>query len=140
MATLVFKNAFLTLGGTAVHTYVESIEFQTEVEALDDTTMGDTTRSSKPGMYSQSLSVTFKQDFASSALDSIINALLGTSFAFELRAENATVTTSNPKWTGNAMIKGYSPISGSVGTLAPTKIDLVPSKGAGSATWTRATA
>jgi hypothetical protein len=38
--------------------------------------------------------------------------------SFEVRASNAAVGTSNPKYTGSILINGWNPIQGSVGDEA----------------------
>lgn len=139
MATDIFDNAYLSIASNNVSTSVQSLELTYEVETQDDTTMGDTTRSSKGSLKNWSINATLVQDFASSALDSILSPLLGTVVAIEVRPDAGSVSTSNPKWTANALFSSYKIMGGSVGDLITTQITLIPSKGSGTATLTRAT-
>lgn len=139
MPTDIYDNAFLSLNGTNVSDTVKSLELTYEVETQDDTAMGDTTRSSKGGLKNWSANVTFHQDFASGEIDSLLFPLVGTTIGIEIRPDAGSVSTSNPKFTGNALINNYKPLGGNVGDLMEGTISLVPSKGAGTSTLVRAT-
>lgn len=139
MATDIFENGYLSIASNNVSSSCQSIELMYEVETQDDTTMGDTTRSSKGGLKNWNVKATMVQDFANAALDSILYPLVGTVVAIEVRPDAGSVSTSNPKFTGNALLKSYRPIGGSVGDLHTCEIELIPSKGSGNANLTRAT-
>lgn len=136
MPAMVLTAAYLSLDANLLHSYANMIELSTEVEEKDITTY--TSLGWKVvlgGLKSGELGVEFKQDYAAAALDSIMWPLLGTVVAFEVRADQAVVGTSNPKYTGNVLIKGWSPLTGSVGDEATVK-QTFPTSGA----VTRATA
>ena len=139
MATLVITNGKLVIGGTDVSNSVQSMELKYEAEVKDDTTMGDDTRSNKPGLKNWSLSVTFLNDYASSALEANIWSLIGTSFAFEMRPVNTTVSANNPKYTSYGTITDTTVVGGNVGDMVTKPITIVPCKGSNSATLVRAT-
>lgn len=139
MATDIFENGYLAVAANNISTSVKSMELNYEVETQDDTTMGDTTRSVKGGLKNWSVTATLVQDFANSALDSILYPLVGTVVAIEVRPDAGSVSTSNPKFTGNALLKSYKVLGGSVGDLQMCEIELVAAKGSGNANLTRAT-
>ena len=124
MAELVLKNAFLQLGANDISANVRSIELPAGAEMLDDTAMGDSARSNAPGLQTWSITVEFNQDFAASALDSILWPLLGTTFTVEVRPDTGAVSTSNPKWTGTGTLESYTPIGGAVGDQAIAPITI----------------
>lgn len=130
MAKMVLLASFVSIGGNDLSSYANKIEVTAEVEDKDVTTFGSGGwKEVLGGLKSGTLAVEFKQDFAVSALDAIMWPLFGTVVAFEVRASNAAVGTSNPKYTGNVLIKEWKPISGSVGDDASVSVSF-PTSGA----------
>ena len=121
MAKSVMLASVLILGGTDISTYCSRIEVSFEAESKDTTTFGSGGwHEELSGIKSGSIAVTFKQDVAAAALDSILWPLFGTTPTFEVRMNSAVVGASNPKYTGNVNMRQYNPISGSVGDTAET--------------------
>lgn len=121
MAAMVLLAEFVSINGTDLSSYCNKGELSVEVEEKDVTTYGSAGwKVLLGGLKSGELAVEFKQDFAATKLDSIMWPLLGTVVPFEVRADSATVGTSNPKYTGSILIKGWAPITGSVGDEAST--------------------
>jgi hypothetical protein len=119
----VLLQSFVSIGGTDLSSYCSKIELQTETEEKDVTTFGSAGwHENLGGIKSGSLALTFKQDVAASAIDSILWPLLGTVAVFEVRLNNAVVGTSNPKYTGSVLIRQHNPISGSVGDVAEMSV------------------
>lgn len=120
MATTVLTYGYVAINGSDLSAYCKKIELSMEVEELDSTTFSSTGwKSTVGGLKSASLSLTFNQDVANSALDSILSALtFGNSYTFEVRASGASVGTSNPKWTGSIVLTQLVPLSGDVGQIA----------------------
>jgi len=137
MAKSVMLASFVSIGGTDLSAYCSRIEFSVEAESKDTTTFGSGGwHEELSGIKSASLALTFKQDVAAAALDSILWPLFGTTPTFEIRMSNAVVGTSNPKYSGTVNMRQYAPISGSVGDTAETGGLTWPTTGA----VTRATA
>jgi len=137
MATpMVLVSTFLSLGGTDLSTYTSKVEVTAEVEEKDVTTFGSGGwKALLGGLKSGQIAITWKNDITVSNLDSILWPLLGTLSVFEVRGTSAVVGTSNPKYTGSALIKTLAPISGSVGDVNEQSVSF-PTSGA----VTRATA
>lgn len=120
MASLAFTDAFVSLGGTTVSSYVKSVTINYSAEMLDDTAMGDTTRVNLGGLKNWSVDIEFNQSFADNELDEILFALVGASTAVIIRpVASSLVGASNPNYTGTGIMESYTPISGAVGDLAP---------------------
>lgn len=116
MAKMVLLAQFIALNGTDLSTYGVKGELSVEVEEKDVTTYGSLGwKEVLGGLKSGSIGLEFKQDFAATKLDSIMWPLLGTVVTFEARADQAAVSTSNPKYTGSVLVKEWNPIQGSVG-------------------------
>jgi hypothetical protein len=119
MAKTVLKQAYVALNSNDLSGYCSKIELKVEADEQETTTFGSSGwKEVLGGINSGSLDLTFKQDVAASAIDSILWPLLGTVVTFEVRLSNASVGASNPKYTGSVLIKEYSPIAGGVGDVA----------------------
>ncbi len=121
MAKSVMLASVLILGGTDISAYCSRIELSLEAESKDTTTFGSGGwHEELSGIKSGSVAVTFKQDMAVAALDSILFPLFGTVQTVEVRMASGARSTSNPAYTGSVNMRQYNPISGSVGDTAET--------------------
>lgn len=119
MPKMVLKAAYVSLNGTDLSAHTSKIELKAEVDEQDVTTFASGGWTELlGGLSSGELSVGFKQDVAAAALDATMWPLFGSVVPFEVRLSNTAVGTSNPKWTGNVLIKEWQPIGGSVGDVA----------------------
>ena len=135
MATHKFSDGYIVINSVNLSAWAKSITLETGVDKLDDTFMGDTTRSNLGGLLTWSVKVDFGQDYASSAVDQTLSPLHGTTTSIEVRPTSGSASTTNPKWTGTALVEYKQPVGGQVGELHMTSVEL-PSAG----TLTRATA
>lgn len=125
MAKMVLLASFVSINSNDLSDHCSKIELTAEVEEKDVTTFASAGwKESLGGLGSGSLALTFKQDVAASAIDSIIWPLLigRTPVAFEVRADNAAVGASNPKYTGQVGIYSWKPVAGAVGDVAESDI------------------
>ncbi|MEU6279507.1 phage tail tube protein [Streptomyces sp. NPDC047028] len=130
MAKMVLLAEYVAINGTDLSDYAKKAELTTKVEEKDVTTYGsEGWKELLGGLKSGELALDFLQDFAASALDSIMWPLLGTVVTFEVRPDNAAVGTSNPSYTGSILINGWNPVSGSVGDEATVGVSY-PTSGA----------
>lgn len=130
MPKMVLLAEYLSINGSVLNTYTKKAEIAVEVEDKDVTTYASLGwKEVLGGLKSGELGCEFLQSFTATELDSIMWPLLGTVVAFEVRADQAAVSTNNPKYTGNVLINGWSPITGSVGDEA-TVSQTFPTSGA----------
>lgn len=123
MAKQTLLLSYIALNSTDLSNYCSKIELSAEVADEDATTFGSGGWNEVlAGLRSFELALTFKQDVAASAIDSIMWALFGTVVTFEARMNNAVVGTSNPKYTGSVLVKEWTPINGSVGDVAEVDV------------------
>lgn len=123
MAKMALLASMLMVNGVDVSDHTSKIELTTEVEEKDVTTFASLGwKEVIGGLKSGSLAVTFKNDIAASSIDSSMWALFGTVTTFEVRLTNAARGTSNPAYTGSALVRQWTPISGSVGDVAETSV------------------
>lgn len=126
MSKTVLKNAYCSLNSNVVSTDMVSVTLTYNAAALDSTAMGDNTKKNTGGLFDWSLQLEAFSDYAAAGLDSILFPLVGTTFAVEVRPDAGARSTSNPAFTGTALLESYEPISGQVGQMAKTKISLKP--------------
>lgn len=123
MAKQVLLQSMVLVNAVDLSAYCSKIELTVEVEEKDVTTFGSLGwHENLGGIKSGSLALTFKQDVAASALDSILWPLFGTVQTFEVRLNNSARSTSNPAYTGSALVRQHNPISGSVGDVAEMSV------------------
>jgi hypothetical protein len=119
MPKMVLLAQYLSINASVLNTYTKKAELTVEVEDKDVTTFASLGwKEVLGGLKSAELSCEFLQSFTAAELDAIMWPLLGTVVPFEVRADQAAVGTSNPKYSGSILINGWSPLTGSVGDEA----------------------
>lgn len=126
MAIFVLKDAVVSIAGTDLSTYVQSVTLDYAVDPVGVDAMGSNGHLFTAGLQNNSVAVTFNQDFAVSpnkvaaVLDGQIG--LGTTTII-IKASSAATSTTNPAYTiSNAFLAGTQPVAGSVGDLAQMSV------------------
>lgn len=123
MGKQVLKNCYINLASNDLSANVSKVEFDDVFEEKDVTTYGSNgAKEVLAGLESGTVAITFKNDFAAGALDSIMWGLRGTVVTFEIRPTQAVRGTSNPAYTGSILIKEWKPIAGSPGDVAEVSV------------------
>jgi hypothetical protein len=136
LATRVLKNAYLSINSVNLSPHVASITTNFQIDTPEDTAMGDNAHSYLPGgLEANAFSVVFNSDDAAGAVSATLWAARGLTVPFEIRADAGAVAVTNPKYTGNCLYTGSTPVDGSVGE---TQLDSATFQG--STVVTRATA
>ncbi|MDQ0992163.1 phage tail tube protein [Streptomyces sp. V3I7] len=130
MPKMVLLAQYLSINGQPLTAFTKKAELSVEVEEKDVTNYASLGwKEVLGGLKSGELGCEFLQDFAASQLDALMWPLLGTVVPFEVRADQGAVSVSNPKYSGNILINGWNPISGSVGDEATVSLGF-PTSGA----------
>ena len=130
MPKMVLLAEYVSINGVDLSEYARKAELAVEVEEKEVTNYASAGwKELLGGLKSGELGCEFLQDVAATRIDSIMWPLLGTVVPFEVRLSNAVVGTSNPKYTGNVLIKEWKPIEGSVGDEATSSASF-PTSGA----------
>ena len=118
MATFVYTDASVVVNSVDLSDHVKSCSLNYEAEMLDDTVMGDTTRSNIAGLLNWSIDVEFLQDFAAAKVDATLFSLVGAAaFTVTVKPTSGSVSATNPSFSGSVVLESYPPMSGSVGDL-----------------------
>lgn len=134
MATFAVTNAYVTVGGTDLSDHVRQVSINVSAEELDDTAMGDSWHSRLGGLKDWSVTIEWNQDFAASSVDDTIWSNFGSTATIQFNPASSTTGSTNPRYSGSALISDYTPIDSSVGELAT-----VSTTWPGAGTLTRAT-
>lgn len=124
MPTVVFKNAYLSIGGVDLSTSVAEVALNISAEMLDESAMGDNTRMHKGGLKDWTISPKFHNDFSAANVDATLWSLVGTTSDVEVRAVNTCTTGINPRWYGVGVIESYAPLGGAVGALLDAPVSI----------------
>jgi hypothetical protein len=125
---MVLTAEFLSINSNDLSEYTKKAEIAVEVEEKDVTNYKSLGwKEVIGGLKSGTLSCEFLQDYAATELDAIMWPLLGTVVPFEVRPDQAAASANNPSYSGNVLISGWSPITGSVGDEATVSQDFTTS-------------
>jgi hypothetical protein len=119
MAKQVLTDVVVQLNGTAISQNVNSVELTTTADAIETTSFGSQSwRTYVGGLKSGSVTLSMHNDYASTALDSILYNLFNTVATLTIFPAGTPVGTSTPKYEFTALIDNLAPVSGAVGDLA----------------------
>lgn len=128
MPRLVLNNAYVLFASNDISEFVTQIELKTSVDIIDTTRIGSQSRTRQAGVFDNSVTFQFNQDYADDALEELINGTsmatttVGTTVAMQIRPVNAAVSASNPKYSFNAVITEWQSVSGELGALATVQV------------------
>ena len=133
MAKIVLTNAHVTVNSVDLSDHVRSVEVEFASDEVEQTTMGDAARNFLPGLLTQRMTVTFANDYASGEVDATISPLVsnGTSHTILVKPVDASVSATNPSYSGTAYCTSFNPVSGAVGDLHEAQAVFVPGTGTG---------
>lgn len=119
MAKQILTDVVVQLNGTAISQNVNSVELTTTADAIETTSFGDSGwRTYKGGLKSGSVTLALHNDYASTALDSVLYNLFNTIATVAIFPAGTPAGTSAPKYEFTALIDNVAPVSGAVGDLA----------------------
>lgn len=120
MSKVVLTDASVTVNSVDLSDHVQQVEVSMQKEEVDATGMGAVAKEILPGLADASITVTFQQDYAAGSVDATLEPLYtGNSlFPIEVLPTSATVSATNPSYSGTFVLLEYTPISGGVGDLS----------------------
>lgn len=118
MSELVLTNAFISVAGTDMSDHVRQITINYGSDIEDSSAMSVASHARLGGLKDWSVDVEFNQDYAVNDIDDKLFDLVGTSVALIIRPVATAKSTSNPEFTGNAILESYNPLQGAIGAIA----------------------
>jgi hypothetical protein len=123
MAKQVLTQCYVEINAVDRSANVSKVEFTDQFEEKDVTTFGSLgAKEVLAGLESGSIGLSFKNDFAFGTIDASMWALRGTVVGMKLRPSQAAVSTSNPSYQFNVLVKEWKPIAAAVGDVAETDV------------------
>ena len=122
MAKFVATNYSITIGGTDFSASLASAELSIEVDDVETTAFGASSRTRVCGLQTATLTLDFHQDFAASSVDATLQPLLGSTAAVVIKPTSAAVGATNPTYSFTCLVTQYSPFASSVGDLATLSV------------------
>lgn len=118
MAVFVLTDAAVTINSVNLSSLARKVTIKIKADEQDATAMGATTHTRLGGLKDWDMSMEFNSDFAASQLDATLFPLIGTVVPVTVKSTSAANSVNNPQYSGNALLKEYTPIDGSVGDMA----------------------
>jgi hypothetical protein len=118
MARIVLTNVAVTFGTTDISSYVTSVTLGSTYDVVETTAFGNTARTRVAGLADNSVALEFNQDYAASALESVIYPTLGTAVSITVRP----VAGVSPAYSFSALVSEWTPLNGAVGELATASV------------------
>lgn len=123
MAVLVLTNCSIKINTVQLADRANTVTLNYEVDSVEVTAFGSGGHTFTGGLQNNSIEVTLQQDYAAANVEATIYPLVGTATTVEIIPVNATVSSTNPKYTiSNAFLAAHSPVAGGVGELASTSL------------------
>ena len=98
-------------GTTTISTFVSSVTLSREVDAVEITSMTNTSRNYIGGLEASTVSLELFNDFASASVNSLFEDALGTKLAIKLIPVTGTVSATNPSYSMSCFIGSWQPIN-----------------------------
>ncbi len=124
MAKKVLLNCYVEINSSDLTSYVSKVELDDKFEEKETTNFNSGgAKEVLAGIESGTIGVTFKNDYAGSALDSIMWALRRSVVTWKVRPEkDSVVSSANPQYSGSLLVNNWKPIAGSVGDVAEVDV------------------
>lgn len=126
MAVIVLTNAFISVGGTTLSSFGNSVTLTYEKDSIEITSFGDSGHKFTGGLENNSCEIALMQDFAvspSNAVEATVYPLVGTTTTVIIKPNGATTSATNPAYTlSNTYLAAHTPVAGAVGELATTTL------------------
>lgn len=126
----IYNNAQLIVNSKDLSSYVRTLAYNESAEEVDDTAMGDDTRTSAGGLIRWTIEAELNQEFATSSgatPDNTLATVVGTAQSVQWRptTTSTALNAANPKYTGSGLITEYVPMTGAVGDQKITNLSIV---------------
>jgi hypothetical protein len=110
MAIFMGNQVAVIAGTTTISSFVSSVTLSREVDAVEITSMTNTSRNFIGGLEASTVSLELFNDFAAASVNSLFEDALGTKLAIKLIPVTGTVTATNPSYSMSCYIGSWQPI------------------------------
>ncbi len=124
MAKLTLKTSVITINAVDLSDHIGQVTIETSRDEVDVTAFGAANKETIAGLGDATISCECFQDFAAGELDATLWPLStsDTPFVVTVKATNAAVSATNPRYDLTCLLFEYNPIDGAVGDAATTTV------------------
>ncbi len=123
MAVFLNNTVGLKINAIDLSDHVTSVTLNYAADELEVTAMGDTAHKFVKGLESETLTVSFLNDTATSQVLQTLNSAFGTTVAVKMVQEKTpAVSATNPLYTFDILVNNLTPINGAVGDIGSQDI------------------
>jgi hypothetical protein len=124
MAKFVWKNCMIVVNGQDISNYCSDVSVETQRDEVEVTGFQAANKEILAGLGDATITANVFQDFGAAAIDALLQPLSisNTPVTVAVRPTNAAKSPTNPEYSMSALLFGYNPISGGVGTAAVTPV------------------
>jgi hypothetical protein len=115
-----FKNGYIGVNGINLSDHAREITIETSVAELPSNVHGTITSTVFAGLNTWTITAVFMQDFAAGKIDATLGTIGGGGhfpFSIEVGPDAGAVSTTNPRYSGGAILGSYRPFGGAHGSL-----------------------
>jgi hypothetical protein len=124
MAKKILKNVSITVNAVEVGNQFREIAIETERDEVEVTGFQAANKEYLPGLGDGTITGEAFVDYGASSIDATFWPLSkqDTPFPVVIKPDTGVVSATNPSYTMQALMYGFSPIAGAVGEAATTEI------------------
>ena len=122
MAKIVLTDAKVTINSVVLSDHISSITIDTKDDIVETTAFGSSAKTRVAGLQDNSVTLDFMQDFASANVEATIYPLIGTATTIVVQPTSSAASTTNPTYTFSALVSEWSPLKGTIGSLATASV------------------
>ncbi len=134
MAKYILTDGYTSLNGVDLSDHAHNLDTPQEKDRVDVSGFNSAgTSEFLPGVKTESVTIGFRQDFASSKVHATLEPLFrnNTTFAFEVRPTSGSVSATNPRFWGTASIFQYNGLAGERNDVGEVTAVLLPATSTG---------
>ncbi len=134
MAKYLLTDGFVSINGVDLSDHAHTLDTPQEKDRIDVSGFNSTGASEfLPGVKTESVSVGFRQNFASAKVHATLQPLFqnNSTFAFEIRPTSTAVSATNPRFWGTASLFTYNGLSGERNDVGEVTAALLPATSTG---------
>jgi hypothetical protein len=124
MARFVIKTPVITVNGVDLSDHCSEVTIVTTRPEVDITSFQAAFAETLAGIGDATISATFYQDYAAGKVDATLWPLSSsdTPFVVTVKATNAAVGATNPRFDMTCLLFEYTPMGGAIGTASQTPV------------------
>jgi hypothetical protein len=124
MAKIVLTDAKVTINSVVLSDHISSITLDTKEDIVETTGFGATgaAKTRVAGLVDNSVTIDFMQDFAAANVEATIYPLIGSTTTIVVQPTSSAASSTNPTYTFSALVSEWTPLKGTIGSLATASV------------------